>query len=548
MAEVAACPSCAAQLSVPQQRPAGAHAQCPLCEETFSLDAAQVTRLRELRVVPAPDEPAPPAPFPAPQGGAPEKLSDWLDRAADERVETSSEEGVGDRDPGDQAPSAPGATDPEFSSRRTVADSPGSTAPSIESLLSRFRGAPFDDSDAPGDEASDEESEAAEAPQPEEQQRPHAAPAADFEFDIDQESEQKPHEDEPPPPEPPDADALQAVHRLATKGNGRRRRSVVTQLAGVALFGLLGVALGGYALLWIRGPQGDLLGVSRYLPAAMLPASFANNSAPSPPAPAGAPPESEPRAPRDESAMADARPAPIRDDAVDPATFQEPPSAPEPIDESTDSAEEDEDQDPRAARPRVTLVGAPSPYSLDQLDAAMERSEDARRVLSDNSLTENPSAGPEMGRAYAKLCELAQVLTFVDTSQPDPEIKRLAARDLYRRLFVYKHARDDSRDIATRWLKWTGRPHGGVFFAGDLQSMADKGSVWEFRLRLADGVQVTVLRDRPMDPQQFVNTMELGVVGCVVEDATNRVEGYTGDADRAVWACHTFRLTKPKYE
>ena len=42
--------------------------------------------------------------------------------------------------------------------------------------------------------------------------------------------------------------------------------------------GVMGLSLGYYALLWIRGPEGDFLNWSQSLPKAMLPASFSKSS------------------------------------------------------------------------------------------------------------------------------------------------------------------------------------------------------------------------------------------------------------------------------
>src|SRR6185503_319828 len=51
-------------------------------------------------------------------------------------------------------------------------------------------------------------------------------------------------------------------------GEPRRKRSIVRTMFVTAIGGLVGLALGYYALLWLRGPEIDFLEVAKYLPKA----------------------------------------------------------------------------------------------------------------------------------------------------------------------------------------------------------------------------------------------------------------------------------------
>jgi hypothetical protein len=70
-------------------------------------------------------------------------------------------------------------------------------------------------------------------------------------------------------------------HFDATRSTPRRGRkpSIIRLLVGVVGGGLLGIFIGAYALLWIRGADGDLLGIARWLPDAILPPSIENAAA-----------------------------------------------------------------------------------------------------------------------------------------------------------------------------------------------------------------------------------------------------------------------------
>jgi hypothetical protein len=43
---------------------------------------------------------------------------------------------------------------------------------------------------------------------------------------------------------------------------------------GIIGGGVLGVALGAYALLWLKGPDADFFGLSKWLPGSALPPSL----------------------------------------------------------------------------------------------------------------------------------------------------------------------------------------------------------------------------------------------------------------------------------
>ena len=69
---------------------------------------------------------------------------------------------------------------------------------------------------------------------------------------------------------------------LKTTPRGPRRAAGLGSLVGIVGGGAVGLFLGAYALLWIRGPEGDIAGLSKWLPPALLPDSVQNNDDVSP--------------------------------------------------------------------------------------------------------------------------------------------------------------------------------------------------------------------------------------------------------------------------
>jgi hypothetical protein len=70
----------------------------------------------------------------------------------------------------------------------------------------------------------------------------------------------------------PSAVAIEPPARGQLRTSPRRRRpGAIAMLLGVVGGGLIGVLLGAYGLLWIMGPEGDVLGMEPWLPQALRP-------------------------------------------------------------------------------------------------------------------------------------------------------------------------------------------------------------------------------------------------------------------------------------
>lgn len=189
------------------------------------------------------------------------------------------------------------------------------------------------------------------------------------------------------------------------------------------------------------------------------------------------------------------------------------------------------------------LPGAPA-YGFETLVQAVAEAAPSGTAFAEGSLA-NEEEVPAMGQHYARLCYLAQVLTLMDpaASHPDLMTQEFEAVDLFKRLFRDAGAREDSRQIAGPWMTWSGRPHGGVFFAGIPDETRQVGEVYEYRFPVADG-EVYVVTEEPIDARRFLNSQanEVGVIGIVVENPETRIQGYEGSAERVIWARKTATL------
>lgn len=480
MTRVATCPQCAAQLSVPEPAEVDAHASCPYCSAQFSLLGA----IRSLRSV---------------------SLVEPL-------VEHSSSE-------------------TPFSSKATLPDRLGDT-PTLSTLFEQFRDSRVADDDDSDD--SDELPELADTVV-----SGSSIPNRDpFDFDTDELGiEQQPNIDYQPnalehnepviaPSEFDPADrAFVADVVSVSQAQQRRARgsgSLVRQLVGIVGGGALGLTLGYFALLWWQGPDGDLLGIADRIPSSLLPASFdvpgdtalTTNETESPA-------KGETETPDTESPS-----------EVEQARFESAPAPSEP--------EEPRPLAPQDAQPLVakaTVQGAPS-YTLEELNAASAVAETARDGLLTGTLAD-AAAKSTKGENYVKLCQIAERLTYlVEDDSANFAEAREGGRQFFGELLHAPVARDEIGQIAGRWIDWNKRPHGGIFFAGKVLSSQPVGSVNELQLALAGGPTVTVLTPEQIDSEPEI----VGVVGSVVEKPADRVSGYTGTADQAVWSRLVFAV------
>jgi hypothetical protein len=91
------------------------------------------------------------------------------------------------------------------------------------------------------------------------------------------------------------------------------------------------------------------------------------------------------------------------------------------------------------------------------------------------------------------------------------------------------------------WLESRNRKHGGIFFAGGVQSQANKGSVVECEVDLG-GRAFTVLVPRSSAAALPQAADAVAVVGWLVDRPADTVSGYTGDASQAIFAGHIIPL------
>jgi hypothetical protein len=362
------------------------------------------------------------------------------------------------------------------------------------------------------------------------------------------------------------------------------------------LAGIVGLELGYYALLWLRGPSIDFLNVAKYVPPALLPPSFESNQ------PASVtlntspqsvtPPQTTPESATAEDAEDDTSPAETAPPEALATDEQSTPSEPEtteigaPVSETESPAEvqagftEEQAAEATAAPPAidagsvgdrytdtstsanisatepaefsnqpsaasitesqaiedVRIDGAPS-FTASDLSAALDAAKDAQPKLVEGNFADGKEVARAKGLSYAALADLAQKATLVDAVAESAEASPLqqASEDLFRQTLAEARIRDEVGVILLKWIASPNRKHGGVFFAGNVASQQPAGSVVECRVDLENGQSITVLAPPAAAEAGPDDAQPQAVIGYIIDQPAERIEGYTGAATQAVW-------------
>lgn len=328
--------------------------------------------------------------------------------------------------------------------------------------------------------------------------------------------------------------------------------SMLRTLTGVAGGGVVGLGAGYLLLLWILhflGRADDPLNVAMYYPNAVKPATFQQNAEP---AESSVPPTSD-RPITDQLAAADnvEQPAadavaPVTDEAVEPAAFNEDLDELPSADSNLDAPFPWEVEDEPEAVAAIAISNAPI-YSALEVDDLVRVGAMASQGLLDGNFAEpeHKKVVPTKGASYAKLAKLADAITFAELAGEIADENQAAS--VFPPLFATERHRSEIAQIAGFWLGSSKRGHGGIFFCGRPDSGTQQGSVAEYRFLLPSGQTMTVITDQPLG-EGLASSHSVGVVGSVIDSLAERIEGYTGNAETAIWSTELFPLNTPKLD
>lgn len=329
--------------------------------------------------------------------------------------------------------------------------------------------------------------------------------------------------------------------------SSRRRRgpSVLVNMVGIVVSGVIGLGIGYYILNWYWGPQLNFLNLS--LPGLKAPPAEAQDPLAS---------TSPPRDARPGSGLPLGGSQPRRNSG---GGGSEVAPFPQHMANSVD---------PAPARPALPV------YSSDELGVAIREAHGAvgceacnsegfitRVVVTgttqtpDGKVTEQkatkiepcevcqgkPTSGKITADVFKSLCHLSEMMTWVDMNDSRLNARREGIRNVLSRASerpeqVTSIGRQAGQLLATPQH----RQFQGVLLAGTVDGMTEEDGVFLTRLILFGAPKEVVVASR--QPAPFALRDRVLVAGSLIQDPTEVIEGYTGKLKQVVWGGYPFKL------
>jgi hypothetical protein len=525
MPSIATCPECASQFALPETASASDRAECPECGTELVVADAHQRRLPVARIleppIEVPAEPEPEEPVPVPEfspafrsaetiSSDSSAMSGWEERLR-KAIDSTASEPFGER--------ASEATESDAASLDNAPEFEFHMDPPLESPSQSFSATPTELPDARDWEE--------ELPAVGSLELPAAAPTTVA-------PKPAPAAPEPAPVEP---------STTAVLPKRRSRKSSFVKRAGVAVvFGLIGLVLGQYALLWLRGPSADFLHLAQIVPPAMMPTP---TSPVMPPQNASA--GESPQSVADESAA---------DESL--ATASEPSEVPpleSPPPETAQSTPEVSDVAPPLGPPPVTRDDAVEPATVElpntkllpathttfaEFAELVASAQAAVPVLVSGDLKTSESAHAK-GHAYMAFCRLAERFDFVNELglAADAQHEASLAQALFRTTAATVAPQNDFAVIVTRWWQHLKRPNQGIFLVGRIQDVQTVSEHTLYQVAVVDQSESTLIPVL-LDTTTYQVGDQLGVVGTIVAEPDKVLPNFQANLPQLVVAQDSF--------
>lgn len=349
--------------------------------------------------------------------------------------------------------------------------------------------------------------------------------------------------------------------------------AMLGQLVGMALGGVLGLAIGYWVLLWIGGPQSDFLELRPKLPRWLLPPVRRHDAAVHVPL---AKEEQDNRVPERNFIDLAAWPSPtgaaaVQEPTADAGNSMSLQSVPteSAVDEPAPLETNQALRDPSASSPKILPAGylGPREFKLRtaaELQAAIEQTDlalrcprcqmpGAVRLVSFESAADSRPGGAalaspcdacrgkpvlHLGTAgFEQLCELGEAVTFVQFGGNDVERERL--RDAVETVLMAIGNQRDKRETIGRlsgaWLEQSGRQTNGIVIAGTVEDARPQGDLFAIRIMLMScGKHIEVVSRQPPEPA-LSRRDHVVMLGSIVDCPEDNLVGYAGEASQVIW-------------
>jgi hypothetical protein len=369
----------------------------------------------------------------------------------------------------------------------------------------------------------------------------------------------------------------QQVASMRVAPRARRQTSalgMLGQLLGMALGGVLGLAIGYYVLVWIGGAQADFLELRGKLPRWLVPPAR-RHQVPSGPMPLMDHTDSDDEA---KNALAEllgqseTLPAVVAlpDSLPDAGDVLQPDLFPTNAEQSQIAADrvEQELADRFGTVPKALPKGYRGPRGFKlrtaaELKVAIEESDlalrcphcqmpGAVRLVGFDSAADASGQGASVRRCeycrgkpvlnintagFEQLCDLAEAVTYVQLGGDDAGRQQL--REAAETILLAIGSQRDKREMVGRLagarMDDGGRQTNGIVLAGTVQSTRTEGEFFALQIMLLGcGKTVTLISRQPPEPP-LARRDHVVVLGSIIDSPSENLVGYSGDAAQVIW-------------
>lgn len=536
MAKLATCPGCTTQLALPENATLSDRARCPRCHEEFllmetvqfSIPTAEILTCPEPETFSPTDTVNPTSYIPATDPYAPSAPDDGYTASS---YEPSSEsiESTTEPEPA-SLPTNATLSDWEARLKRALAgstDDRSATRPSFElkdPILSEaelkepatYEPQEFSVDDADLIPAAEQDDWSARGFLQEEEE-PTVKFASDQTISDHLEESQFDDDQEIPP----------TIRTDLTAPRKKRQRSPLRTLASIGM-GAVGIPLGLYALLWLRGPAGDMLHIAQYLPSFMLPSEF-----------------QKPDFGNSTGYLVEESTAGSTN-AVEPVEAEQVladnESQPEEIDDAEPLIREDAAVAPASAELPTYQGPTFDPVDATEFRVLLTAAQQAVPSLSEGDLKTKESVASK-GQAYMVLARLAEKMSFLSQSLTTPAdmTSAKAAEELITNTLHDEIVRRDLPQIALRWWQYAQRPSPGIVILGEVKKLqtTDAGTIAYISLGLGEATtEIPVLMWRTDSQAGDI----IGVAGSIEQNPHDRLPAIDASLGPIVIAHTSFPL------
>ena len=504
MPSIATCPECAAHFALPETVSVSDRAECPECGAELLVADAHKRRLPVARIlepqIEMPAEPEPDESFPVPEFSpafrSAETISDsgamsgWEQRLK-KAIDSTTSEPIGE--PASEAPES------DADSLESAPEFEFHMDPPLESPSQSFSATP--------------------AALPDTQEWDKELPSAATE--------------KPPPVETATAAKPAPVLRKRRSG----KPSLVKRAGVAVVFGLIGLVLGQYALLWLRGPSADFLHMAQIVPRAIMPTPTSQVMAPQIVAAGDAPGSASDESPATAAEPSEAPPLESPPPEIAQSNFEArepvPPLGPQPV-------TRDDEVQPATAELLDTRLLPATHTTFAEFTELTASAQAAAPVLVSGDLKTAESAHAK-GHAYMAFCRLAERFDFVNELglAADAQHQAALAQALFRTTAATAAPQNDFAVIVARWWQHLERPNQGIFLVGriqDVQTVSTHTLCQVAVVHAAESTLIPVL----LDEETYQAGDQIGVVGTVVAEPRTVLRDFPAEVPQVVVAQDSF--------